>query len=512
MIILLFSILLVYPDNNEIIDDLFIVISEIGETLDFKITLDGSEIRGDFEISENTLIIRPENIGYGNHTITLFTPTDTISHNFLYIVRTEKVVKEKKERKSRTNYELGFFANHISTNPDNPIIEVFGGLSGYYPYFNYKIYLNSFDLYSEHQLKSQFRLAFDLPFFSLILGDQYPKLSRIALNSRRITGLSLNLFKEIGFLYGDMTIKRGDTPQSSVIGFVLGPQDNRNNYFRFTVLRGRELNPSSTPYDNAVIGLNTGFRLFSYVIDGGIFGSLYTMNRNLNDTILNFPKAIFTVNSSTVPLMPTTDILSYYLDIYSSGRRFSFTHYGKSFYNRMNYGVIQGLWKFEYYDVYNFNEYVLALNIALSKIYDFSFRFHTSFSFPYNSLIYVLNSSHGLSHAISWNFNKFMNTNTYLYLGNTNRLTTTFTYPFIVEPSLKIEFSKGSKPYYEIGAGYRMKYFYVNPKISYYNGSIAGILGFNAYYRNLSFNLNFQYSSINYRIFISSYYRNELPF
>lgn len=510
MIFLIFSILLVYPDNNEKIDDLFIVISEIGETLDFNITIDGLNITGDYEISENTLIIRPQNVDYGIHTITLFTPYDTISHTFTYII-SEEITKKKIVKNSKTIYELGFFANHISTNPDNPIIEVFGGLSGFYPYFNYRIYLNTYDLYSDEQLKSQFRLSCSLPFLSVILGDQYPELSRLALNSRRITGLYLGLFKKIGFFYGDMTRKRGDTPQSTITGFLFGPQDKKENYFRLTLLRGRELNPSSTPYDNAVLGLNIGVKLFSYVIDGGIFGSIYTMDRNLKDTIINLPEAIFTVNSSTIPLFPTKDILSYYLDIYNSNRRFNFTHYGKSFYNRMNYGVIQGLWKFEYYDIYRFNDYILSVNMSLSKINNYSFRFHTSFSFPYNSILYILNAGNGLSHTVSWGFSRFININTYLYLGNSKRITLTYSYPFIIEPSLKLEFSKGSKPYYEIGAGYRFKYFYINPRVSYYNGSVAGILGFNAFYKRFSFNFNLQYSSINYRIFVNSYYSNELP-
>ncbi len=510
MIFLFLSILLVYPDNNEIIDDIFIVISEIGETLDFNVKIDGLDIKGDYEISENTLIIRPENLDYGIHTITLFTPSDTITHTFTYVSKEDRK-KEKISRKSNTDYELGFFINHISTNPDNPIIEGFGGIEGIYPRFNYKIYLNTYDLYSESQLKSQFKFAFNLPFISLTIGDQYPNLSRIALSSRRITGIYLDLFKEIAFLYGDMTIRRGNTPQSSIIGVILGPQ-NKNNFFRLTFLRGRELLPSSTPYDNAVLGLSMGFKILSYTAEGGIFGSIYTMDRSLNDSILNFPNTIFTINGSTIPLIPTTDILSYYFDIYSKSRRFSFTRFGRSFYNKMNYGVVQGLLKFEYYDLYSFGDYILSFNIFLSKIYDYSFRLNTSFSFPYNSIIYIMNLSNGFSHAISWSFNRFINTNTYLYLGNTKRLTLNFSYPFVVEPSLKFEFSKGYKPYYEMGLGYRMKFFYINPKISYYNGSVAGILGFNAYYRKLSLNLNLQYSSINYRLFLSSYYRNELPF
>jgi len=178
----------------------------------------------------------------------------------------------------------------------------------------------------------------------------------------------------------------------------------------------------------------------------------------------------------------------------------------------MNYGIIQGLWKFEYYDNYRISDYIFSINMALSKIYDFSFRFYTSFSFSNNSILYIMNVSNGFSHTISWSFNKFINTNTYLYLGNTQRFTATLSYPLIIEPSLKLEFSKGSKPYYEIGAFYRMKYFNVNPRISFYNGSVAGIFGFNAYYKNLSLNLNLQYSSLNYRVFVSSYYRNELPF
>jgi len=490
MIFFLLSVILVYPEKGASIDEPLIVLSEINKEEGLECIIDGIKFTGKIKIGSTSVVLYPSNIKNGLHTFTAINGMDTLTSNFFIL----------KKFKGKINYGLSGRMNYTDLDYSS-FRELTGVVNLDYSIIHTNISLTTLEN-SEQQRKNRFLFSLT-PYRGLNfkIGDQYPGISSLTFPTRRLYGFEINM--DIPFLlhifYGDLNRRTATTPKTHSFGFLSGFGKREGSYFVIQGIRTHQERPWIQPYDNIIAGIGLGFTLNKIKVDYELNGSIYTRDRG-DTSLVDIPDWLFTINSSTIPLYPTINLLGSRLKIHSRTREFTVLWTGRSFYNKSTYGVPVNCLNISYRDKYKFKNY--SMYLAGKILRSASTRFSLSL-FLYNiygNFFYSLNPYN--THTLGIKLFGFFNLKNVLTISdNIKREMWGISIPILFNPELKIEFSDRFSPFYQIRANGTFKGLSISPSISIYNRSIS--LRLSSHYRlgRVYFSLSGATFGKNYKVY-----------
>jgi len=490
MIFFLLSIILVYPEKGARIDESLIVLSDINREEDLECLIDGIKFTGKIENGSTSIVLYPSNIKNGLHSFTAINGRDTLTSTFILL----------KKFKGKMNYGLSGRMNY--TDFDYPSFrELTGFVSLDYSIIHTDISLTTSEN-QEQQKKNRLLLSL-IPYRGLNfkIGDQYPRISSLTFPARRLYGVGINIDEPflLHIFYGDLYRRTPTTPKTHSFGFLSGLGKIGDTYFLIQGVRTLQEKPWTQPYDNLVAGIGMGFTLNNIKVDYELNGSIYTRDRS-DTSLVNIPDWLFTINSSTIPLYPTIDLLGSRLKIHSKTRELVVLWTGRSFYNKSTYGIPVNWLNISYRDKYKFKNSSIYLAGGISRSAYTRFNLSLFLYNIYGNFFYSLNPYD--THIIGIKLYRFFNLENVLTISdNIKREMWKISFPILFNPGLKIEFSDGFPPFYEIIANATFKGLNLSPSVSIYNRCIS--LRLSSHYRlgQVYFSLSGATFGKNYRVY-----------
>ena len=454
MIYLLFSLTVVYPEDNEEIEDFFIVLTEYQDTILPGIYLDTYPVSGEFRKGDYTLVFFPStSLHSGYHTLMIVSGDETTRVNF---------VMKGVERRDFFSLSAGVFYRYSSVL--SPSFSLYMSLSGYKALYGF--------LLAPQFSWSRDTSGFYIPFYlyagrspiMLCAGLFYPLGNSPFMRGRQIYGIGLGSGEKTGFFWGKIPFYKG----REVFGFSLG-----SSPLRFIGVRTQSLD-TIEPFDDWVAGLESKFNILKHrvIVAAGISVFTRDMNREVDDGLPHIPGWLFHLNTTTIPLKFTNESSFFCLELRSSKRNIKFRINGSSFYNMACPDVVQNLWMVRYTERINVDKFLLYTQLGLTSTRgNLHFLGKVGLTGMGNRLWYSFISS-SFTHIFNYYFSTpFVTPQGYLLLSDLYRrfeLNLVSNFPF--RPGLKLDFSLNQIPMYSICSQFIIYGVSLYPELLYSDG------------------------------------------
>ena len=454
MIYILLSLTVVYPEDNEEIENFFIVLSEYQDTVLPGIYLDTYPVSGEFRKGDYTLVFFPSTpLHPGYHTLMIVSGEETTSVNF---------VMKGGKREGFLSLSVGAFYRYSSVA--SPSFSSYINLSGYGENYGF--------LLAPQFSWNRDTSGFYVPFYvyagkSLMMlraGLFFPLGNSPFLRGRQIYGIGVGSGENTGVFWGKIPFLK----EREVFGFSLGASS-----LRFIGVRTQSLD-TLEPFDNWVAGLESRFNILGHSVDFGTGISVYTrdMYRIPDEGMPHIPGWLFHLNTTTIPMIPTIESSFLGIEVRSSQRYITFRINGNSFYNRACPDVIQNLWMVRYTERVNIDKFHLFTHLGLtntgSNLY---FLGKVGLTGMGNRLWYSFISSSS-THILNYYLNiPFVTPQGYIMVSDLYRrceLNLVSNLPF--RPGLKMDFSLNQIPMYSISSQFIIYGINLYPEAIYSDG------------------------------------------